>query len=258
MRSAHTVLGARKTSVSGFTIVELLVVVSIIAVLIGLLLPSLKAARETALSTRCLANQRQIFNPIAMYCDSNKEWLPTSGYSNTPAIAPNAPSWPGIAANTMGVKYITEYAANASAFGQIQNTGTLTRKNGVFQCPADTYPGFWGANLASTSYGWNDGNFGLGRNDVFTISLPTSGLGRTRRTSIKTASNVIMFGDLTRGVTAAGTGQTADYLHAQLASTTDLVKSIVHGDYINILWSDGHANTRYKYSIVANEFDRRF
>jgi prepilin-type N-terminal cleavage/methylation domain-containing protein/prepilin-type processing-associated H-X9-DG protein len=251
----------RIRNLSAFTLVELLVVISIIALLIGLLLPSLKASRDTALSTRCLSNERQLSNPIAMYCDSNKEWLPTSGYSNTPAVAPDAPSWPGIAANIMGVKYITEYGKNASAFGQIQNTGTLTRKNGIFQCPADTYPGFWGANLASTSYGWNDGSFGLGRNDVFTISLPLSGLGRTRRSLIKTPANILMLGDLTRGLQTSNpsvySGQIADYLHAQLATPTDLVKSVVHGDYINILWSDGHSTTRLKATILAPEFDRR-
>jgi prepilin-type N-terminal cleavage/methylation domain-containing protein/prepilin-type processing-associated H-X9-DG protein len=259
MSSIKTPPGTHPISRSGFSIVELLVVISIIALIISILLPSLHASRQAAQSTRCLANQRQLATPIAMYCDSNREWLPTSGYSNTPAVAPNAPSWPGISANIMGVKYITEYSANAAAFGQIQNTGTLARKNGIFQCPSDNIPGLWGANLASTSYGWNDSQFGLGRNDVFTISLPfpTSGLGRTRRTSIKTPSNILMLGDMTRAALATGNGQICDYQHAQLDTTANLLKTILHNDYINILWSDGHASTRLKTSILSTEFDRR-
>jgi prepilin-type N-terminal cleavage/methylation domain-containing protein/prepilin-type processing-associated H-X9-DG protein len=53
----------------GFTLLEVLVVVSIIALLIALLLPSLSAARETANVTRCLANLREIARTSHMYME---------------------------------------------------------------------------------------------------------------------------------------------------------------------------------------------
>jgi prepilin-type processing-associated H-X9-DG protein/prepilin-type N-terminal cleavage/methylation domain-containing protein len=55
-----------------FTLVELLVVVSIIALLIAILIPSLRKARELAKSTACLANERQIGVSARMYLDDNK------------------------------------------------------------------------------------------------------------------------------------------------------------------------------------------
>lgn len=50
-----------------FTIVELLVVISIISILAALLMPGLKAARDTARSTACLSNLRQLSLAISSY-----------------------------------------------------------------------------------------------------------------------------------------------------------------------------------------------
>jgi prepilin-type N-terminal cleavage/methylation domain-containing protein len=59
-----------------FTLIELLVVVAIIALLVAILLPSLRAAREQARSAKCLANLRSIGQGIALYIDENREMLP--------------------------------------------------------------------------------------------------------------------------------------------------------------------------------------
>ena len=65
-----------RKKITGFTLIELLVVISIIALLIGILLPALGAARNTARDLKCLANQRQMGVGFHAYASEYKQFLP--------------------------------------------------------------------------------------------------------------------------------------------------------------------------------------
>lgn len=72
-----------RTTACGFTLIELLVVIAVIALLIGILLPSLGVARETARTTKCGSNLRQIGVAALSYSNSNKGFFCSGSWDNS-------------------------------------------------------------------------------------------------------------------------------------------------------------------------------
>ena len=89
---------------SGFTLVELLVVIGVLAALAALLLPALQTAHESARRAACLANVRQLTLAAATYVRDNNGYLPEAATINVPFEGPmsprtyNSPPWTVISA----------------------------------------------------------------------------------------------------------------------------------------------------------------
>jgi prepilin-type N-terminal cleavage/methylation domain-containing protein len=111
----------------GFTLVELLVVIGIIAVLIGILLPTLTKAREAASRAACLSNIRELGNIFRIYANNNRDACPI-GYMSSKNFNYFL-NWN----NTNGTKVVM---AGLIAYQR------LTQQPKVFYCPTVADPQF--------------------------------------------------------------------------------------------------------------------
>jgi prepilin-type processing-associated H-X9-DG protein len=78
LRRGSSLRGSSREA-GAFTLVELLVVIGIIAVLVGILLPTLARAREAAKQVQCLSNIRQLSSATIMFANEHKGWMPGCG-----------------------------------------------------------------------------------------------------------------------------------------------------------------------------------
>jgi prepilin-type N-terminal cleavage/methylation domain-containing protein/prepilin-type processing-associated H-X9-DG protein len=139
----------KRHSQSGFTLVELLVVIGIIALLISILLPALNRAREEANMIKCASNLRAIGQGISNYEANFGGVLPASNFYVGLSISGGPYGVQTPATPTSGYVHWSSYLFGSRTVDQYDPAYFSTQGWGIFQCPslpngglppANTYP----------------------------------------------------------------------------------------------------------------------
>ena len=149
----------------GFTLVELLVVIGIIAVLVAILLPALSGARKQAYETKCVNNMRQLMLAVTMYETDNNLYLPWANWGGPASGAYDngwlfktstchSPAWPTDVMDGVLFRYV---AGGIGVNGSPPNaTGTTPLLGAdMFHCPLYDPTTAQGVTNTITSYTMN-------------------------------------------------------------------------------------------------------
>lgn len=233
----------RVQRVTAFTLLELLVVFSIMMLLMAVLMPSLSSAREQARRTACGSNLRQ----IAM---ANDQYALESGGTYVPGAAnhlQNLDRWHG--------QRKTQHEPFHSNNGPLVTH--LGLDGGIRTCPTFE-PDSIGFETGCGGYGYNNAYIG-----VQTVSFPsgesivTNDQVGTLASRVKRPAQTVMFAD-----SAFVSGNLIEYsfaeprFHPQYKSRADPSIHFRHARLANVAWCDGHvSNERRTHSWSSGFYE---
>ncbi|MCX6345296.1 MAG: prepilin-type N-terminal cleavage/methylation domain-containing protein [Armatimonadetes bacterium] len=207
----------------GFSLIELLVVIGIIAILAAILFPMLGNAREHAKQIRCLQNLKQLGLAFQKYCDDNNGTTPFVGWSNwTPATS----NWCGCAWPGSPIVILK----NAQLWPYITAAG-------VFICPSDV--GREGRYVPASfplSYSMNDDICsGFGPGGVLRLPIRFDNL------KCKKVGKVMLLLHESRGKPGSTSSEGINDGIFVVSSTTRDIGDKIHYTGTTLLYADFHA-----------------
>lgn len=247
----------KRSTRSGFTLVELLVVIGIIALLISILLPSLNRARETANRVKCASNLKQIGQAILLYSNENRNAYPRSKYAPGATVTPTWGSPYTSTAATIATTAADPFATNttASPWGNMNNDVSaalflLLRTQDlvpeVFVCPssnAEKFDYLGGGNSATSFTNWPTKDL-VNNNLSYSYQNPypsNNAVSNGFKLNNSITAEFAVMSDKNPGVVTGGTDNVTAVMSTSSSRDTRQGNSSNHDkDGQNVLYGDGH------------------
>lgn len=216
---------------AGFTLVELLVVISIVSLLVAILLPTLASARESSRAIRCSANLQQIGIAITNYSYDYRDYLPP-----VRDIALDDTTW--------------DWALRT--YLNIRNASSDPATIGYYCQSEDIPPTNPQIARATRSYGYNSGIGTLTSNgkysrtfSEFTRAAKTSRLLLAGDMGISTMNNHAVGRRFNSNLTPYKTDEIYRYNNSNnVVETAEATMRHGNGQTMNVLYIDGHVERR--------------
>lgn len=214
-----------------FTLIELLVVMSVIALLIGLLLPTLGAARRQARSLQCLSTIRSIAQAAAMYLDDHAGRFPPTDHGG---IGSSTPQWDIQLASYLGSPGVMRAYRDTAPIHYLENQpAAVAYYRDKLRCPD---------REAVYTY-----DFSYGQNVWFSLSATeTGGPVYWDRAWIPRPSDTVLYGE----VGGQSNHIMAHFWKLGLSPPGDSL-ALRHNERFNAAYGDGHAAS----ASVQDTFD---